>query len=101
MGSSEIKPVSSVRNLGAWFDKSMTMSTHIGKACSKAFYGYTKYNRSEGFFQRTLLIFSLGAIMYKLSYSLKIQVVNSLAFIVLQEGLVCIMYSHFGINRLV
>ena len=37
VGSSNIKPVSSVRNLGSWFDNSMTMNIHIGKVCSKAF----------------------------------------------------------------
>ena len=39
VGASEIKPVGSVRNLGAWFDSFMTMSTrtHVGKVCSTAF----------------------------------------------------------------
>lgn len=41
VGSSEIKPASSVRNLGAWFDSSMTMNVHIGKVCSKAFHDRT------------------------------------------------------------
>ena len=39
VGTSEIKPASSVRNLGAWFDSSMTMNVHVGKVCSKAFRG--------------------------------------------------------------
>ena len=33
-----ITPVTSVRNLGVWFDQHMTMNDHIGKVCSKAFY---------------------------------------------------------------
>ena len=37
VGSSEVAPVSSVRNLGAWFDSELSMSTHISKICSSAF----------------------------------------------------------------
>jgi len=33
-----IKPIISLRNLGAWFDQNMTMSDHIGRICSRAFY---------------------------------------------------------------
>ena len=36
VGDIEIKPVDSVRNLGSWFDKHMSMSVHVGKMCSKA-----------------------------------------------------------------
>ena len=39
VGTSDIRPVGSVRNLGLWFDRSMTMSSHVGKVCSKAFRG--------------------------------------------------------------
>ena len=45
VGASEIKPVGSVRNLGAWFNSSMTMSTHVGKVCSKAFRGLYRIRR--------------------------------------------------------
>ena len=38
VGDAMIKPVTSLRNLGVWFDQHMTMSDHIGKVCSKAFY---------------------------------------------------------------
>ena len=38
MGESEIKPVSSVRNLGAWFDDKCSMAIHITKMCSSSFY---------------------------------------------------------------
>lgn len=34
-----IKPLKHVRNLGAWFDNHMSMNTHTGKMCSKAFGG--------------------------------------------------------------
>jgi hypothetical protein len=38
VGSSTlIKSVESVRNLGVWFDSHMSMNTHVGKVCSKAF----------------------------------------------------------------
>ena len=38
VGDAMIKPGTSLRNLGAWFDQHMTMSVNIGKMCSKAFY---------------------------------------------------------------
>lgn len=37
IGESDIIPVHTVRNLGSWFDNNLSMSTHIGKVCSKAF----------------------------------------------------------------
>ena len=49
VGSTEIKKVSSVRNLGVWFDPSMTMTTHIGKACSKVFFGLYKIKQIRKF----------------------------------------------------
>ena len=39
IGASSVQPVSSVRNLGAWFDENLSMTTHVGKVCSKAFRG--------------------------------------------------------------
>ena len=42
VGSTEIQKVSLVRYLGAWFDTSMKMTTHIGKACSKGSFGLSK-----------------------------------------------------------
>jgi hypothetical protein len=38
VGSSVIKPAESVRNLGTWFDNTMSMNIHVGKVCSKAFH---------------------------------------------------------------
>ena len=38
VGDAMIKPVTSQRNLGVWFDQHMTKSDRIGKVCSKAFY---------------------------------------------------------------
>ena len=36
VGQAEVTPVSSVRDLGVWFDSHLDMSTHVTKACSKA-----------------------------------------------------------------
>lgn len=49
VGSSEIKPADSVRNLGTWFDSSMSMSVHVGKVCSKAFRGLYNIRQIRNF----------------------------------------------------
>ena len=36
--SDVISPASVVRNLAAWFDSQLTMSTHISKACASSYY---------------------------------------------------------------
>ena len=36
VGESTIVPVKSVKNLGSWFDKNMSMTTHIIKVCKAA-----------------------------------------------------------------
>ena len=38
VGDYDIYPSSCVRNLGAWFDNKLTMSTHATKICNAAFY---------------------------------------------------------------
>ena len=38
VGSANVSPVLVVRNLGSWFDSQLTMSSHINKHCSVAFY---------------------------------------------------------------
>ncbi|KAL9972596.1 hypothetical protein ACROYT_G018932 [Oculina patagonica] len=38
IGQAEVSPVSSVRNLGTWFDSHLDMSTLVTKACASAFY---------------------------------------------------------------
>ena len=38
VGQADVTPVSSVRNLGAWLDSHLDMSTHVTKACYSAFY---------------------------------------------------------------
>ena len=49
VGDSTIQPVNSVRNLGTWFDSNMSMSIHIGKICSKTFYGLYKIRQPRKF----------------------------------------------------
>ena len=39
VGNCDIKSQDSVRNFSSWFDNHLSMSTHIGKLCSKAFRG--------------------------------------------------------------
>ena len=39
-GYALIRDVTAVRNLGTWFDQHVSMSEHIGKMCSKAFYSH-------------------------------------------------------------
>ena len=38
VGSANVSPVSAVRNLGSWLESQLTMSSHISKLCSVAFY---------------------------------------------------------------
>ena len=39
VGTSNIKLMKSIRNLGSWFENHMSMNVHVGKICSKAFRG--------------------------------------------------------------
>lgn len=39
VGTADIAPLTSIRNVGAWFDDKMSMNDHIKKTCSKAFTG--------------------------------------------------------------
>ena len=39
VGTADIAALTSIRNLGAWFDDKMSMNDHINKTCSKAFRG--------------------------------------------------------------
>ena len=56
VGSTEIQKVSSVRNLGVWLDTSMTMTRHIGKACSKAFFGWDKIKQIRKFLSEKVTV---------------------------------------------
>ena len=38
VGNCDIKPATSARNLGTWFDEKFTIATHITKICGAGFY---------------------------------------------------------------
>ena len=54
-GMINIKPVKVARNLGAWFDSLFSMSTHISKSCSVAFFGLHNIKRINQFLPRDKL----------------------------------------------
>ena len=49
VGSSEVSPQPVVKNLGAWLDSTVTMSTHISKLCGAAFYHLHNISRIRKF----------------------------------------------------
>ena len=49
VGSAKITPATNVCNLGVWFDSSLTMSTNVGKICSKAYFGLYKIKQIRKF----------------------------------------------------
>ena len=49
VGSSEVNSQPVVKNLGAWLDSTLTMSTHISKFCSAAFYHLHNISRIRKF----------------------------------------------------
>lgn len=55
VGMIDINPVKVVRNLGAWFDLSFSMSTHISKSCSAAFFWLHKIKKISYFLPREKL----------------------------------------------
>ena len=46
VGQAEVTPVSSARNLAAWFDSHLDMSTHETETCSSSFYYLYNIRRS-------------------------------------------------------
>ena len=46
VGTSAIKPVECVRNMGAWFDNHMSMNSYVVKVCSKVFRGWPIYHQA-------------------------------------------------------
>ena len=52
VGQSEIVPKSVVKNLGVWFDSTLSMNTHINKACSAAFYYLYNIRRIRKYLSR-------------------------------------------------
>ena len=60
VGNADIVASSHVGNLGAWFDESFSMETHISKTCGVAFIISTKYGELGNIFHKILqkLIFT-------------------------------------------
>ena len=56
IGSTSIVPSTSVRNLGAWFDLNLGMSTHITKACSMSFFHLNNIKRVSKFLSKDSLV---------------------------------------------
>ena len=56
VGDYDIYPSSCVRNLGAWFDNKLSMSTHVTKICNAAFYHLHNIRRIEKYLSRDSLL---------------------------------------------
>ena len=56
VGDYDISPSSCVRNLGAWFDNKLSMSTHVTKICSAAFYHLHNIRRINKYLSRDSLL---------------------------------------------
>jgi len=61
--TTDIKPVSEVRNLGSWFDCNFSMSTHISKSCSAAFFWLHNIKQISKFLSRDKLETVLHALI--------------------------------------
>ena len=53
VGESSIVPVTSVKNLGSWFDKNMSMTTHIIKVCKAASFHLYNIRRIRKYLTKT------------------------------------------------
>ena len=56
VGDYDIYPSSCVRNLGAWFDNKLSMSTRVTKICNAAFYHLHNIRRIEKYLSRDSLL---------------------------------------------
>ena len=56
VGDYDIYPSSCVRNLGAWFDNKLSMSTHVTKICNAAFYHLHNTRRIKKYLSRDSLL---------------------------------------------
>ena len=52
VGSTDIKPVSEVHNLGSWLDSNFYMCAHISKSCGAAIYCFHNIKRISRFLQK-------------------------------------------------
>lgn len=55
VGSTDIQPVSSLRNLGSWFDQNLSMSVHVSKTCGVGFFWLHNIKRISKFLPRDRL----------------------------------------------
>ena len=61
VGTTDVKPVSEVCNLGSWFDSNFSMSIHISKSCSTAFFWLHNIKQISKFLARDKLEIVLHA----------------------------------------
>ena len=61
VGTTDVKPVSEVRNLGSWFDSNFSMYIHISKSCSAAFFWLHNIKQISKFLARDKLEIVLHA----------------------------------------
>ena len=55
VGTTDIKPVSEERNLVSWFESNISMSIHISKFCSAAFFCFHNIKQINKFLARDKL----------------------------------------------
>ena len=69
VGSTDVFPVNTVRNLGSRFDSNLSMSMHINKLCSTAFFHLHNIRRIRKYlYQKCLLTFVHAFIARRLDY---------------------------------
>ena len=68
IGQAEVSPVSSVRNLGTWFDYHLDMSTHVTKACASAFYYLYNIRHIRKYLSRESTHLSLAGLITEMVY---------------------------------
>ena len=92
VGTIDIKPVKVVRNLGAWFDSHFSMSTHISKSCSAAFFWLHNIKSISQFLPRDKLEMVLHAfVTSRIDYcnGLLYGLLNCKEYRTLQLGCLC------------
>ena len=70
VGESSIVPVTSVKNLGSWFDKNMSMTTHIIKVCKAASFHLYNIRRLRKYLTSELIIVTAYYLRFQLYISL-------------------------------
>ena len=63
VGEVKVSAVHSDRNLGAWFDANMNMTTHINSICQSIYYNLHNIRRI-----RKYLSYDIGSPLYRLLY---------------------------------